>query len=270
MDIIQGLVMGAVQGVAEWLPISSEGICTLILVNFFHTDFQEAVYRAIWLHAGTLCAALVYYRREVWDLSKHLPAYLRDIRNSFALPPGDIINYLIIATAVSCLLGGPLLLFGIDRIQLPGAVVSALIGILLIITGVVQKLAQRSGLSNPERTVGWKESLVTGIAQGFSVLPGISRSGMTISTLLFFRYSGAQALKLSFLLSIPAVFIAELAILVTGKVSLAEGDIASIVSAFAVGLMSIYLVMKLAARIPFWGICIVFGLLSLVPWLTSF
>jgi undecaprenyl-diphosphatase len=269
MDIIQGLILGAVQGVAEWLPISSEGICTLILVNFFNTGFQEAVYRSIWLHAGTLCAALAYYRKEVWALSKHLPAYFRDIRNSFALPPGDTINYLIIATAVSCALGGPLLLFGIDQIQLPGAVGSALIGLLLVITGVVQKLAQRSGPANPERTVGWKESLVTGIAQGFSVLPGISRSGMTISTLLFFRYSGAQALKLSFLLSIPAVFIAELAILVTGKVSLGAGDIASIVSSFAVGLLSIYLVMKLAARIPFWGLCIAFGLLSLVPWLTS-
>ena len=269
MDIIQGLILGAVQGVAEWLPISSEGICTLILVNFFHTGFTQAVYQAIWLHTGTLCAALVYYRREVWYLSKHLPAYFRNIRNSFASPPGDIISYLIIATAVSCALGGPLLLFGIDEIQLPAAIVSALIGILLIITGLVQKLAQRSGAANLERTVGWKESLVTGIAQGFSVLPGISRSGMTISTLLFFRYSAAQALKLSFLLSIPAVFIAELAILITGKVSLGAGDIVSVVSAFSVGLLSIYLVMKLSARIPFWGFCIAFGLLSLVPWLTS-
>jgi undecaprenyl-diphosphatase len=269
MDIIQGLILGAVQGVAEWLPISSEGICTLILVNFFHTDFKQAVYQAIWLHAGTLCAALVYYRNEVWNLCKHLPAYFRDIRNSFALPPGDTINYLIIATAVSCALGGPLLLLGIDQIQLPAAIVSALIGISLLITGIVQKLAQRSSASDLERTVGWKESLVTGIAQGFSVLPGISRSGMTISTLLFFRYSGAQALKLSFLLSIPAVFVAELAILVTGKVSLGTGDIASVLSAFAVGLLSIYLVMKLSARIPFWAFCVVFGLLSLVPWLTS-
>jgi undecaprenyl-diphosphatase len=269
MDIIQGLIMGAVQGVAEWLPISSEGICTLILVNFFHTGFQQAVYQSIWLHAGTLCAALAYYRREVRDLSKHLPAYFRDICNSFILPPGDTINYLIIATGVSCALGGPLLLFGIDQIQLPGAIASALIGILLIITGIVQKLAQRRGPANPERTVGWKESLVTGIAQGFSVLPGVSRSGMTISTLLFFRCSGAQALKLSFLLSIPAVFIAELAILITGKVRLGAGDIASIISSFAVGLLSIYLVMKLSAKIPFWAFCIVFGLLSLVPWLTS-
>ena len=269
MDIVQGLILGAVQGVAEWLPISSEGICTLVLVNFFQMGFKQAVYQSIWLHAGTLCAALAYYRQEVWDLSKHLPAYFRDLRDSFALPPGDTINYLIIATAVSCALGGPLLLFGLDQIELPGAVLSALIGLLLIITGVVQKLAQSSSASNLVRSVGWKESLVTGIAQGFSVLPGISRSGMTISTLLFFRYSGAQALKLSFLLSIPAVFIAELAILVTGKVSLGAGDIAGIISSFAVGLLSIYVIMKLAARIPFWGICIFFGLLSLVPWMTS-
>ncbi|MCX6001729.1 MAG: undecaprenyl-diphosphate phosphatase [Chloroflexi bacterium] len=270
MDIVQGLVMGAVQGIAEWLPLSSEGICTLILVNFFHTDFKEAVYQAIWLHAGTLFAALVYYRKEVWDLSKHLPFYFRDIRNSFTLPPGDIINYLLIATAVSCVLGGPLLLLGIDQIQLRAVIVSALVGLLLITTGIVQKLAQRSTEYSPERTVGWKESVVTGIAQGFSVLPGISRSGVTISTLLFFRYSPAQALKLSFLLSIPAVFIAEAAILVTGKVSLVAGDIAGIISSFSVGLLAIYVVMKFAARIPFWAFCIFFGLLSLVPWLTSF
>lgn len=269
MDIAQGLILGAVQGVAEWLPISSEGICTLILVNFFNTGFQQAVYQALWLHAGTLCAALVYYRKEAWGLAKHLPFYFRNIRNSFVLPPGDTINYLIIATGVSCALGGPLLFFGIDQVQLPAAIISALIGLLLIITGIVQKLALKSGASTPLKPVGWKESLVTGIAQGFSVLPGISRSGMTISTLLFFRYSGSQALKLSFLLSIPAVFIAELAILVTGKVSLGAGDIASIISAFIVGLVSIYLVMKLATRIPFWVFCIFFGLLSLVPWLTS-
>jgi len=269
MDIVQGLILGAVQGIAEWLPISSEGICTLILVNFYHMDFKQAVYQSIWLHAGTLCAALVYYRKEVWNLLKYLPFYLRNIRNSFALPPGDIINYLVIATAVSCVLGGPLLLLGIDKIQLPSAIVTAFIGILLIITGLVQKLAQRSGASNLERTVGWKESLISGIAQGFTVLPGISRSGMTISTLLFFRYSAGQALKLSFLLSIPAVFIAELAILITGKVRLGTGDIASILSSFSVGLLAIYGIMKLATRIPFWGFCIFFGLLSLIPWLMS-
>ena len=92
---------------------------------------------------------------------------------------------------------------------------------------------------------------------------------MTVSTLLFFRYNASQALTLSFLLSIPAVFIAELAVIFTEKVTFGTTDIVGLVSSFVVGLLAIYGFMELAVKIPFWGFCIFFGLLSFVPWLLT-
>jgi len=268
MTILHGLILGAVQGIAEWLPISSKGIVTLILVNAFGMQFKEAFFMAIWLHIGTLLAAIFYFRRELWDMIKYLPTYVRGIRHPDATEQGRLITFLLIGTAVTAAVGGPLILFSLDNLQLSSALLTALIGLFLIITGLVQRFAlkSRGTVDKPLRMI---DALWVGLAQALSAFPGISRSGISISALLVLRYSGGQALRLCFLLSIPIVLAAEVGLGIIKGISINEVALAGLLSAAAFGFLTIKVLMKVAIVLPFWIFCIVLGLLSLVPWLTG-
>ena len=268
MTFLQGFVLGTIQGVTEWLPISSQGITSLILVNAFHLPLSEAVFLSIWLHLGTMLAAVCYFWRDIVSLVKYLPVYIQDIRHGKTSSQGDLTTFLLIATLVSGAIGGPLLLLGLDRLELSDSIATAIIGVFLIVTGVVQKysLGKRN---QADKSPGMKDSLLVGVVQAFSALPGLSRSGLTISVLLFRRYRADQALKLSFLLSIPLVFVAEIGLLFMGELDFSPASFAGILGSFLLGLITIRGLMKFAFRVPFWGFCVFLGLLSLVPWLLS-
>jgi len=266
MTILHGLLLGAVQGVAEWLPVSSKGIVTLILVNAFGMQFKEAFFLAIWLHIGTLLAAVFYFRRELWEMIKYLPAYVRHIRHPGATEQGRLITFLIIGTAVTAAIGGPLILFSLDNLNLGSALLTALIGLFLIVTGLVQRFALKSrGVEDKPLRI--RDAVWVGLAQALSAFPGFSRSGMSVSALLFLRYSGRQSLRLCFLMSIPIVLVAEVGLgLIQGMV-ITEASVAGLLSAAVVGFLTIRALMKVAIALPFWIFCIALGLLSLVPWL---
>ncbi|MFA5078477.1 MAG: undecaprenyl-diphosphate phosphatase [Dehalococcoidia bacterium] len=268
MTILQGLILGAVQGIAEWLPVSSKGIVTLILVNFFGLQFREAFYLAVWLHAGTLLAAVFYFRRELWEMIKSLPAYIRDLRHPGATGQGRLITFLIIGTAVTAAVGGPLILFSLDNLELGGVVLTAVIGLFLIITGLVQRFALKSAgfADKPLRIL---DAVWVGLAQALSAFPGFSRSGMSISALLFLRYSGGQALRLCFLLSMPIILVAEIGLGLLQGITLNEASVAGLLSAAVFGFLTIGALMKVAVKLPFWIFCVALGLLSLAPWLAG-
>ncbi len=268
MTFLQGLILGAIQGVTEWLPISSEGITSLVLVNVFHLPLSEAVFLALWLHAGTLFAAIYYFRQELVILARQLPAYVRDIRHFNTSPQSNLITFLIVATLASAAIGGPLLLLGLDKLEFSGSLATAIIGLFLIITGIVQKCAL-SKRNLEDKSVGLKDSLLVGVVQAFSVLPGLSRSGLTVSVLLFRQYRTEQALKLSFLLSIPVVLVAVVGLGLMGEVNFSSGAISGILSSALLGFLTIKGLMRFALKVPFWGFCIFLGILSLVPWLLS-
>lgn len=256
--------MGAVQGIAEWLPVSSKGIVTLILMNVFGEGFKEAFFIAIWLHIGTLLAAVFYFRRELWELIKYLPAYIRDIRRPGATEQGRLITFLITGTAVTAAIGGPLILFSLDNLQVGSTMLTAIIGLFLIITGLVQRFAIKSK-SIVDKPLQIRDALWVGLAQALSAFPGFSRSGMSVSALLFLRYSTGQALRLCFLLSIPTILAAEVGLGIIRGVSINEASLAALLSAAVFGFLTIKALMKVALVIPFWIFCIALGLLSLVP-----
>ncbi len=262
-SFFQSLVLGAVQGITEWLPISSEGINTLILLHFFHKPLTEAVGISIWLHTGTLLAALVYFRRDIAVLLRHLPQYVRERGASGGAESNTLITFLIISTLLTGVVGAPLLVFGLSQKAIPTGVVMAIIGVLLIITGVVQRYAPRS--SETKRNIRMKDAIVLGVVQAFSVFPGLSRSGLTVSALLFRRYDAKAAIKISFLMSIPAVLAAEVGLGLINGVSLTLPSMGSIVTAFLLGILTISALLKIATRINFWQFCIVLGGLSVLP-----
>jgi len=251
-------VLGIVQGIVEWLPISSEGINSLIMVNFFGKSLGEAAIYSIWLHAGTLLAAIIYFKAELLGLLKNFPLYIKNPRVN--TDENLLTTFLIISTLLTGIVGLPIFLFGIEKINVSGAAATAFIGILLIFTGILQKYSK-----NPieKRDIELNDSAIVGILQAFSVLPGISRSGITISTLLLRKYDSHSALKLSFMMSIPAVFVAEIGIGIMGRIIIDAYSLLAVAISFVVGLLSIGILMGVAGRINFGNFCISLGLLSL-------
>lgn len=247
-----------VQGVSEWLPISSEGINSLIMVNVFGKTLADAVVYSIWLHTGTVLAAAVYFRDEVLKLLENFPLYVKNPKKD--TDENRLTTFLIASTALTGIIGLPILLFGIDRANFSGEMATAFIGLLLIFTGLLQKYSKGpSGKGD----ITLKDSVLVGSLQAFSVLPGISRSGITTSVLLLKKYEARSALKLSFLMSIPVVFAAEVGLALLGKLTIDAYSLLAVAISFVFGLLTIGILMEIADRVNFGNFCILLGLLSL-------
>jgi len=252
------VVVGLVQGVLEWLPVSSEGSVALVLTVVADASPTLAVQYALFLHAGTALAAASYYRGEILDALRRLPTV--QPRSPFASETADL-AFLAVATIVSGVVGiGAYLALADLASELAGGAFVALIGGLLVVTGVVQRVAD-------ERAGGTKvdpdalDAVLVGVLQGLAILPGVSRSGTTVSALLLRGHEGVATLQLSFLLSIPAALGAAVLVLAdTGLPGVApsEATLALVVSA-VVGYLTVGALVRLVDRVAFWGICVGFG-----------
>lgn len=260
---LQGVILGAIQGITEWLPISSEGINTLISLQFFQTPLPESISISLWLHSGTLLAALIYFRRDIIMLSRHLPKYLTELRTHQASGPTHLITFLIIATVLSGTIGAPLFSLSLSIEAITASLAMAIIGGFLIITGFVQRFALKS-VGNKTVTTK-RDAVVVGIVQALSVLPGFSRSGLTISTLLFQGYQAKETLRISFLMSIPAMTGAVVALSIIKQITFNPPIMVSMATAMVFGWLTINVLFKIANRVPFWIFCLVLGVLSQLP-----
>lgn len=261
-SLFQGLVLGAVQGVTEWLPISSKTFNVLILLHFFQKTPSEAIRISLLLHTGTLMAALIYFRRDIGAMLRHLPQYVRELGSSGVTQSNALITFLIISTLLAGAVGAPLLLIGLAQQAIPTGLVMAAAGVFLIITGLVQKYAPRS--SGTKTVVNTKDALVLGVVEGLSVFPGLSRSGLTVSAFLFRGYEAKQAIRVSFLMSIPFVLGGVIGLNLLGGVSYDLSSLTGVVVAFLFGLLTISALLKIAARVHFWKFCVFLGGLTLL------
>lgn len=242
MNLLTLVILGALQGLLEWLPVSSEGVLVAI-ITVLGGDPSIAIDYALFLHAGTMLAALIHYRKEFKEM----------------ILEGTLLKFTIIVTLLTTIIGG-VLYFTIRNISvLIGAWIITLIGGALIITGVIQ-LKKKKGLKTKP---GSNDALITGIAQGFSIIPGISRSGATISTLLFKGFKGSTALKLSFMLSVPAIIIAQLGLGLMNSPALTWHGFWGLMTSFVVGLLSIKALTRVARRVNFGKFCIVMGIVMI-------
>lgn len=246
--MIEYLILGLMQGITEWLPISSQGQ-TVLLSQFLGMPAETALDLAIWLHLGTLFAALIYFRSDISRIFNEEKRYL--------------LRFLVISTIATGIIGAPLYIFVEDFFAgNAGSAILALVGLMLIVSGMMQKRA-KEGLKK-EVDIGDSDSIVTGIAQGLSVLPGISRSGMTSSILLLRGYDSESALRLSFMMSIFAVAMGQIGLQLKGGFVVSPEATLAMVASFATGLLSIDLLLKLAHRIKFWKFLFVMGALTIL------
>ena len=177
MDLVQAIVLGVLQGLFEWLPISSQGQVAVVGLALFGLPVETALNYSIFLHLGTLISAMVYFRKE-------LMALLGQENN-------QLLKFLGIAVLATGVTAVPLYVFMRQVLTSPFIFLIAL-GILLLITGALQwkkKVVKKAGLSG-------KNAFFLGLGQGFAVLPGISRSGTTTSVLLFEGFEPEQAFRL--------------------------------------------------------------------------
>ncbi|UPW01303.1 undecaprenyl-diphosphate phosphatase [Halorussus gelatinilyticus] len=268
-SVLIAVVAGALQGIFEWLPISSEGNITVFLTALGSSP-EAAVQFSLFLHAGTALSATVYYRDELADVLGALP----DWRPGNAFPDADrrdancdetaTLSFLAVATLASGVVGiAAYLTLETVVSALTGGAFVALVGVLLVLTGVLQRVAdgfEFGGRASPDLA----DAVLVGALQGLAILPGVSRSGTTASALLFRGHDGPSSFRLSFLLSIPAALGAGVLVLLdTGIPSVAPVEaVLALVTAAVVGYLTIDALMRVVERVPFWGVCVGLGALA--------
>lgn len=219
MDLIQSVIMGIVQGVCEFLPVSSDG--HLALMKFIlHMDTDNGILFDVLLHFGTLIAVLIAFFKDIWNLicegfgilgdiivniarsihnmsSKHKIKYKKIISS----PSRKLVMLILAATIPTGIIG---VVFD-QAVEIAGQ--SLLVpGLGLVLTGLLLMIADRVKVGRKkEMEATYKEAGIIGTAQGLAILPGLSRSGSTITAMLIAGYDRSFAVKYSFIMSVPAV-----------------------------------------------------------------
>ena len=202
MDLIQSILMGFVQGLSEFLPISSSA--HLVFTSNFYKVFKgieilqesnQEIFLDIMLHLGTLIAVLIFFRKEICAIIKAL--IIKD-KESLDYKYGI---YIIIGTIITILIAFPLN-------EVAGSLVfkPAIVGCLLVFTGGLLLFSEYCAKIHPQnKEITKGNSIMIAIAQGLAALPGFSRSGLTIATGLLCGNDRKTAARYSFLLSIPII-----------------------------------------------------------------
>lgn len=235
------VILGILQGIFEWIPVSSEGI--VALASQFLSVGSSPVNTAIFLHFGTLLASLIYFRKDWVEIV------------TFKNPV--MLRFLVISTIVSLIIGYPL--YSMIESQATGAVLLLIMGGGLLFTAFFNRTKKyKLKMDETSKVL----PVIAGLLQGLAVIPGLSRSGATVFGLSLGQLTPPQILRLSYLMSAPVVLASSLYLLVKDPV-LIEGWPA-LVSSFIVGIISLATIMKYIGRINFFYFALVFSILCII------
>lgn len=195
--LLQYLLLAIIQGISEILPISSSGH-TLLLENIF--DMELSLSFSIFLHLGSLIAVLFYFRKDILSLIKNTFYYIKT-REEIYLKEFQLCIFLCIATIPAAIIGA---LFSsvIDRLFCKPIIVCCN----FIITGILLLLCDSFKEEKGQENMSIKDAFFIGLAQAIGVLPGISRSGITITSMRYKKYNRKDSARFSFLLFLPISF----------------------------------------------------------------
>jgi undecaprenyl-diphosphatase len=244
MDAFQAIVLGIVQGLTEFLPISSSAHLRIVPA-FAGWDDPGAAFTAV-TQLGTMAAVLLYFRADLWRIARAWLASLRDpiVRQTVDARLGW---YIIIGTIPIGILG---LAFK-DQIENEARRL-AIIGTTLIVLGIVLWAAEHTAQHRRRlESINARDGLIIGLAQAAALVPGVSRSGATISAGLFLGLERAAAARYSFLLSVPAVVLSglfELRHVGEGRSAGAAATAIATLLAFVVGYASIAFLLRFLVR----------------------
>jgi undecaprenyl-diphosphatase len=264
MSVLEGVLLGILQGLTEFLPVSSSG--HLALAEHFAGVRGQGVTYEVFVHFGTALAVIWFFRRRVASIVVAAAGFL--LRRRYDIEEARTALHLAIGTIPAALVGYFLEDHVARAFREP-----ALVSVLLIVTGLVLWLTRSIGSeARPRET--WRDALRIGAAQAAAILPGISRSGATISAGLLSGVARKSAAEFAFLLSIPVILGATAASFgeaLAARAEIGAATAAGTVAAFVSALPAIWILLRVVSggglhRFAFycWGIGALGLVLSLV------
>jgi len=257
MNILEAIALGALQGITEFLPISSSGHL-IVARDFFGITIENNLLFDVFLHGATLLSIIVYFRRDIFTIIRNLFVSERSVEgdgeeevNVLSVPPRRFLFLLVVATVPAVVVG--LLIRNLEEVMRTSGVVATS----LIIGGIIIFLAEKFEIKRESKSkLTLKSSVIIGCFQVLSLIPGMSRSGMAISGGFLSGLSREHAIRFSFLLALPVigglVFLGFIDIL---RLGVGEIDLPAFISgaiaAFAVGIFVIHFLIHFLERNTF-------------------
>lgn len=241
----EAAVLGVIQGATEFLPVSSDGHLAIGAMLFGSRDMPLAFVVA--LHAGTLLATLLAFRKDVTQLTLSLARGVRTPADYLKTDDGWLVLTIVVASVPTALIG----LFLEDAVE-SWASVKWIVGVCLLGSAAAVGMTARSRGVESRLTIAG--ALLLGVAQGLAVLPGLSRSGSTMGCAMMLGLAGPAAFRLSFIMSLPAVGGAVLLKALHPEALAGLGMQAALgaIVAFFVGLVAIWAVREAVSRGKLW------------------
>jgi undecaprenyl-diphosphatase len=257
MDFIEAIVLGVIQGLTEFLPVSSSGHLELAKAILGDTSVpEESLTFTVVLHFATALSTIVIFRKEVIEIFKGLFQFKWNEESQFSL---KIILSMIPAVIVGLLFEEQLEAFFGGQILLVGA--------MLLVTALLLLLADKA--KNTDKKVSFINAVIIGISQAIAMLPGISRSGATISTSVLLGVDRTRAARFSFLMVVPLIFGKVAKDLMGGEISFSSSEIVPLsvgfLAAFISGLLACTWMIALVKRskLSYFAIyCAIVGLIA--------
>jgi undecaprenyl-diphosphatase len=256
LSIIQSIILGIIQGVTEFFPISSSG--HLVIIPYFFNWEYPPLYFTVTVHFATLAAVVTIFHREIFRIIRAvvLGIFIRKERATSSFKLG----ILLIVASIPAAIAGYFLNEYVESLFSSPLVVAAF----LLVTALFLWLGERRG-SRIEEQFAYSQddhvrfnffiAFMTGIGQAIAILPGISRSGSTISFARFFGVKRNEAVRFSFLLSVPVIlgtFIFEIyhssGVIFEGGLNIALNLLAGFFFAYLAGMLAIKLLVYIAKR----------------------
>lgn len=257
--MFEAIILGIIQGLTEFLPVSSSGHLELAKVILGDNSLpEESMLMTVVLHGATALSTIVVFRKDISDLFKGLFQFKNNEEFKFSL---NIVLSMIPAAAVGVLLDKEIEAFFGGKVLLVGA--------MLLVTAVLLIFADKA--KNTEKKVGIKEAIIIGVSQAIAILPGISRSGATISTSVLLGIDREKAARFSFLMVIPLILGKIAKDILDGAFDVIDGSILNyglgFIAAFATGILACTWMIKLVKKSKlkyFAYYCFAVGLIAVV------
>jgi undecaprenyl-diphosphatase len=264
MDAWESILLGIIQGLTEFLPVSSSGHLELGKVILGDDSIPEdSLLFTVVLHFATALSTLVVFRKDVWEIISGLLKFQWNDETRFSVK--------IIVSMIPAVLVG---LFFKEELEALFNGNIALVGGMLLVTALLLWLADRA--KNTGKKVSFNNAFVIGIAQAIAILPGISRSGATISTSVLLGNDKNKAARFSFLMVVPLIFGMIGKDVLSGDLSMDTDNLTSLglgfVAAFISGLFACTWMIKLVrkSKLSWFALyCLVVGLIAIIYSLAS-
>lgn len=230
MDVLEAIILGIIQGLTEFLPVSSSGHLELAKAIFGDTSVpQESLTFTVVLHAATALSTIAIFRKEIAEIFKGLFQFQWNEEMQFSV---KIILSMIPAVVIGLAFEKELESFFGGKILL--------VGCMLLVTALLLLLADKA--KNTNKSVSFSNAIIIGISQAIAMLPGISRSGATISTSVLLGVDRAKAARFSFLMVVPLILGKVAKDILGGNINFKSAEIvpltAGFIAAFVAGLLA--------------------------------